>query len=223
LFGFLISFIGSPGTVTRLRAALYSAPGRLKTLAMTYDHLFLLTYTPRDGAEEAGYVRWLRQVDNPFFNRVPEVAHYSNWRLVDAPADARYRYFDLMGMVDAAAADRMFGRDDVKKFTAHWRELWGRDPGGSDLSRNAEVFRAERTARGNAMARWAAFVPGGSAAAMTDRGFSGWRIVQGLRSEPGFRNFAIKFLASDAKFGGLPAEVRAAARLAECIASPERF
>ncbi|MBM3503228.1 MAG: hypothetical protein FJX65_05075 [Alphaproteobacteria bacterium] len=188
---------------------------------MTYSTMFLLTYTPRDGAEDAGYARWIRQVDNPFFNGVPGIMHYSNWRFHEPSAGARFRYFDFMGLADRSVAESLFARDDVKAFTAKWRELWGRGPKATDLSVNAEIFLAERMTAGNAMMRWAAFVAG--AAVLPDRGFAGWRIVRGLRSEPSFKSFATKFLANAADFDLLPPEIRASAQLAECFASPDRL
>ncbi|MSO64574.1 MAG: hypothetical protein EXQ85_02005 [Alphaproteobacteria bacterium] len=191
--------------------------------APTADLMYLLTYTPRADAEDRGYIRWIRQVDNPFFNRVPGIAHYSNWRIVAPVPAARFRYFDFMALSGPDAVDRIYSNPEVKAFTAEWRALWGREPEASDTARNAEIFLACRTRIGRPMNHWAAFVPAASAEALSDGGFAGWQIEKGLRSEPTFRVFAVKFLERAADFDLLPVAIRASAVLAECFASPDRL
>ena len=39
----------------------------------------LLTYRIRDGADADGYDDWLRTIDNPFFNAIPDAARFANF------------------------------------------------------------------------------------------------------------------------------------------------
>ena len=49
--------------------------------------MILITYNVREGAEADGYEQWLRDIDNPFFNSVPGIRHYTNWKVVEGFPD----------------------------------------------------------------------------------------------------------------------------------------
>jgi len=89
----------------------------------------LLQYTPRAGAAEDGYDDWLRTVDNPFFNGVPGVVRYENWK-VQAPllGTPDYAYFDLMYVDGHAAIERVWSNPAVAEFAAEWTRRWGQVP-----------------------------------------------------------------------------------------------
>ena len=42
----------------------------------------VLTYSPRDRAEEDGYAAWVRRVHHPFFNAVPGMFRHPPWWLI---------------------------------------------------------------------------------------------------------------------------------------------
>src|SRR5438477_577884 len=50
----------------------------------SFDHAVFLTYTLPEDALARGYENWLRDVDNPFFNAIPGVGRYENWRIARA-------------------------------------------------------------------------------------------------------------------------------------------
>jgi hypothetical protein len=91
--------------------------------------LVVLQYTPRADAASRGYEDWLRKVDNPFFNRVPGIVRYENWKvhtaLVNTPD---YAYFDLMYVESPAAVDRVWADPAVVAFAADWTRQWGKVP-----------------------------------------------------------------------------------------------
>lgn len=60
------------------------------------DAMVFLPYTPRADADARGYDDWLREVDNPFFNAVPGIVHYSNWKVVGLAKTAAFSHFDFM-------------------------------------------------------------------------------------------------------------------------------
>ena len=59
--------------------------------------LILLVYTPREDSNARGYEAWLQEIDNPFFNDIPGIRHYTNWKTTSA-ADCAFPYshFDFM-------------------------------------------------------------------------------------------------------------------------------
>jgi hypothetical protein len=89
--------------------------------------LVVLQYTPRADAASRGYEDWLRAVDNPFFNSVPGIVRYENWR-VHAPllGTPDYTHFDLMYVEDEAAVERVWSNPVVAEFAANWTRQWGR-------------------------------------------------------------------------------------------------
>lgn len=102
--------------------------------------MLLLTYTPRADSEGRGYEDWLREVDNPFFNSQPGIAHYTNWKIVDERAGSfPFRYFDTMFIESEAA----FEAPEVRKFADGWVELWGIDPSAGHAAVNYQVLKTE--------------------------------------------------------------------------------
>lgn len=111
--------------------------------------VLLLTYTPRWGVDLDAYHRWLREVDNPFFNGRPVVRRYVNYRVV-APVlgDERFSHFDLLEIEGDGDAQSVFGDAEIDAFARQWVRLWGElpDPDASDQSVNYRVLLCEAVA-----------------------------------------------------------------------------
>ena len=89
--------------------------------------VLFIAYTPGADAEARGYTPWLRRVDNPFFNAIPGVRHYANWRIErvlsgDAPP---YDYFDFQGLAAEDDLHRVWFNPDLDGFRKEWIRLWG--------------------------------------------------------------------------------------------------
>lgn len=89
-----------------------------------YTTMVLLTYTPGSDVESKGYDDWLRQIDNPFFNTIPGIAHYSNWKVLEG-ADAPFTHFDLLGLDGPDAVDKVWFNADLDTFRDGWVAKWG--------------------------------------------------------------------------------------------------
>ena len=89
--------------------------------------VLLIVYTPGPGAEAGGYEGWLQKVDNPFFNAIPGVHHYANWKIErvlhgDAPG---YDYFDFQGLTHQSDLERVWFNPDLDHFRTEWIRKWG--------------------------------------------------------------------------------------------------
>jgi len=104
--------------------------------------MVFLPYTPRADSDARGYDQWLREVDAPFFNSVPGILHYSNWK-VSSPAPGAFTHFDFM-YLDSALADGVWTNQFVIEFASGWTETWGIDPKAEDLSVNYNSYRLKR-------------------------------------------------------------------------------
>lgn len=97
-----------------------------RTLANCPSVIFI-AYGVNEGAEERGYSDWLRRVDNPFFNAIPGVRHYANWRVQSvfkgAPMD--WDYFDFQGLTAEEALEPVWFNPDLDGFRREWIRLWG--------------------------------------------------------------------------------------------------
>jgi hypothetical protein len=103
------------------------------------DLMVFLPYTPRPDSASRGYEAWLVETDNPFFNSVPGILHYSNWRVTNPPA-GHFTHFDFM-YLDPATADSVWTNPDVIAFASGWTEQWGIDPKAADLSVNYNSYK----------------------------------------------------------------------------------
>lgn len=122
---------------------------------------FFLSYTPREDALRRGYEAWLRETDNPFFNSVPGVHRYVNWRVASSPVPAvPFGWFDFLELDGRGAVDPVWSNVALQQFAANWTDLWGRVPDAEDLSINYQVFLCEgrRTAAGSETG-WMVFRP----------------------------------------------------------------
>ena len=185
------------------------------------DTMILLTYTPRADSVARGYEDWLRRVDNPFFNGVPGIVRYMNWKVVQqAGASPGFAWFDFMLIENTVAADRIWTNPDVVKFTAGWRDLWGQGPKADDLSGNAHVYLAQRKGRGREPVGDRIVLIAGDAPA---DGVEQWGVERSIRGVQRFGRYSFAPLAGDKAFDAWKARAetwRLPVLEAVCVAQP---
>lgn len=95
-------------------------------------HMIFIPYRLPDGAEARGYAPWLRDVDNPFFNSIPGIHHYANWRIGQMLRGAApdWDWFDFKGLTTEDDLERVWFSPDLDMFRRKWLELWGYGAGG---------------------------------------------------------------------------------------------
>jgi hypothetical protein len=90
-----------------------------------YTTMILLTYTPGVDVERLGYDDWLRKTDNPFFNTIPGIAHYSNWKVLDGSGGLPFTHFDLLGLDGPGAVEQVWFDENLDRFREGWVAKWG--------------------------------------------------------------------------------------------------
>ena len=80
------------------------------------------------------YAAFLRDEDNPFFNRVAGVARYENH--VVRSGDLGWPYLDFLYVERAEDVERVFGDPELQAFQAGWVARWAIDPAAEDPSVN---------------------------------------------------------------------------------------
>ncbi|MFN6954114.1 MAG: hypothetical protein ACK4PG_04875 [Acetobacteraceae bacterium] len=85
----------------------------------------LLVYTLPATAMERGYEPWLRSTDNPFFNAIPGVHHYANWKLAPVPDGLGWSHFDFMALQGESDLERVWFNPDLDAFRSGWIAKWG--------------------------------------------------------------------------------------------------
>jgi hypothetical protein len=119
------------------------------------EAVIFIAYTVPEDAEARGYSDWLVTVDNPFFNAIPGVRHYANWRVeqVTQGAVPPWDYFDFHGIATHEDLERVWFNPDLDAFRAEWLRLWGYGRGDAPaVLRHAYLMRP--------VARRAETVPG---------------------------------------------------------------
>jgi hypothetical protein len=170
--------------------------------------LLLLVYTPREDSNRRGYEDWLRTVDNPFFNGVRGIRHYTNWKIVSA-ADCAvpYTHFDLMFLDNAAAKDAVWANPKVMAFAQGWTEAWGRYPNATPetMHMNYAVFLCSNLSGGDRVSsRAMAFMPGNDALAggPDDQVFA---VDEAILGDIRFQRFTLRYLPSERDFAAIAA------------------
>ena len=115
--------------------------------------VLFIVYTPGADAVAQGYEPWLVSVDNPFFNAIPGVHHYANWKfdrtLFGAPP--AYTYFDFQALAAAGDLERVWFNPDLDGFRTEWIRLWGYGaPSLSAAQANAYLMHPAGTPLGTA-------------------------------------------------------------------------
>ena len=213
---------GRPGWV----AEAFESDGSMNPSQM----MLLLTYTPRSDAEAREYDQWLQEVDNPFFNVVPGVVEYINWKIVAQKlGTVPFTHFDTMFVEDEAAVERIWSNLEVQRFADGWRELWALNPGAEDMSPNYQVTICRETASGDSHVRtpYAIFVPHIKAPDWREREYdvflrdvgtrflnsqseivhsSNWRVVGSILGSVWFSDFDLIYVERTGAFNRLAAD-----------------
>ncbi len=131
-----------------------------RTLEACPSVLFIV-YTPGPDAEAKGYEPWLVRVDNPFFNSIPGVRHYANWKIERVLAGTPpYAWFDFQGLEAETDLERVWFNKDLDAFRFEWVRLWGYGMGKPPpVQSNAYLMRPIQAARG--VPRRTALITGG--------------------------------------------------------------
>jgi hypothetical protein len=111
-----------------------------------FDMMIFLTYTLGEEALANGYERWVRDEDNPFFNAIPGMGRYENWKLVgERPADLQFGFYDFMNLASDADLERVWFSSALDDFRKGWIRKWGYG-GGSRIPSpaNASGWLARR-------------------------------------------------------------------------------
>ena len=103
-----------------------SLPDPERTLASCPQVIFIVYCLGAD-AEGRGYAPWLREVDMPFFNAIPGVRHYANWRLSGMLEGAPpvWDWFDFQGLSSEDVLEGVWFHPDLDEFRTNWVKLWG--------------------------------------------------------------------------------------------------
>jgi hypothetical protein len=84
-----------------------------------------IVYTLPETAEARGYEPWLREVDNPFFNAIPGVHHYANWKLVPPPSGLGWTHCDFQALTSEEELERVWFHPELDRFRSGWIAKWG--------------------------------------------------------------------------------------------------
>lgn len=101
-------------------------PDPARSLTGCQEVIFIVYCLPAD-AEGRGYADWLRRVDMPFFNAIPGVHHYANWRVSEVLRGAPpiWDWFDFQGLASGGDLERVWFNPDLDEFRVNWVKLWG--------------------------------------------------------------------------------------------------
>ena len=159
--------------------------------------ILLLTYTPRNDVDLKDYEVWLKKVDNPFFNNVIGIYHYSNWKVISSENKLSFTYFDFMCFNSISDFDKVWLNKEVVKFTAKWRELWGMAPESLDLSLNAKPYLFKRITNDKQVMAKKVSIEFSTSKPSHWKKSESWALVKALRDKPTFSTLRIKFLKAN--------------------------
>lgn len=118
----------------------------------------LIVYTVSADADARGYEPWLGEVDNPFFNAIPGVGNYSNWKIETLlhGDPLPYSHFDFQGLDSEAALEPVWFNADLDEFRKEWIRLWGYGTAKPDpVMANAYLMRPVLRRTGARLPRFA--------------------------------------------------------------------
>lgn len=148
-----------------------------------YRTMVFTTYTLRPGSEADGYDDWLREVDNPTFNKTPGIAHYANWKVKETlGAELPYTHLDLIGIDGADSLEQVWFDEPLEEFRKGWVKKWGSYAVANTARANTIGGLTERTkAASGPRTSHVIFVGGGVGAVGDDAGYDTWRIDELVR------------------------------------------
>jgi hypothetical protein len=192
-----------------------------------YDTMIFLSYTLPESAIPNGYIPWLKEVDNPFFNAIPGMGLYENWRnVVMRPADLPFQHFDFLHPVTADDLERVWFNKSLDDFRMGWIRKWGYGKTGTMPNPATAHGWISRRESDPAPRRHPWCVIAGDAPASA--GGERWRIVEAARKHyaigfappgenwrqplrpgqgPGFTTFAVHYAPDEAQARALADEL----------------
>ncbi len=113
--------------------------------------MLLLTYRLGARVDTHEYTLWLREVDNPFFNSIPGVVRYANWKVVDEKlGHVPFTHYDVLEIEDVDAWQIVWNNERLQEFAEKWTERWSvYGPGEQYAGLNYQVVLAEEIAAPN--------------------------------------------------------------------------
>lgn len=190
---------------------------------MLPDHMLFLTYTPRADSERRGYLPWLRAIDTPFFNSVPGIARYTNWKLINdgSPRKVDWEWLSLLYIEPGKTVDYIWSNEKLKKFANNWNIMWGRDPGNRDLSVNYQVMEAKRVQTSPEVLTDFVTMVLNPDRAKLPKGAEVWQVTHAMlgdtvQGEFAFVNLPVNGPGADPAWGKV-------VLLLECVAKPDSF
>lgn len=148
-----------------------------------YGTMVFITYTLRPGSEADGYDDWLREIDNPPFNKTPGIAHYANWKVKEnRGAELPYTHFDLIGIEGPESLEQVWFDEPLDEFRKGWVEKWGSFSVANPSKANTLGALSERIgAASGPRSGHVIFVGGPANAVSEDAGYDTWRIDKMVR------------------------------------------
>ncbi len=182
-------------------------------MSSSFDTMVFLSYTLPADALARGYEPWLREIDNPFFNAIPGMGLYENWKNVEMrPASLPFQHFDFLHPTSAADLERVWFNTDLDAFRQGWIKKWGYGTSGTTPTpASAYGWLAQRTSAPAAQRGPWCVITGDTSA---ETGGESWRIDAAMRKHyaigfappgepwrkplapgqgPGFRSFAVHY------------------------------
>lgn len=187
--------------------------------------MVLVPHTPREDALLRHYDTWLAEVDNPFFNGLPGVVHYANWRIRAPNPALPFTHVDFLRIESDEAAGELAGNAEMAEFEAEWTRLWGRypDPEANDPRLNGYLYLCHRLSGHRSKSRYVSVQPATECPDLDD-GTEVWEIVMPLIGDVRFAYLRVVPLEHPEDFSttkeALPAGCFGAA-VAELIAAPD--
>lgn len=190
---------------------------------MLSEHMLFLTYTPREDSELRGYIPWLRSTDTPFFNTVPGIQHYANWKLIEGGGSSKgnWGWFDFLHIEPGKGPEDIWENEKLAAFAKNWNVMWGRDPDNADLSVNYQIHEARRVqAPADTRTDFIALVLNPDRARLP-KGAEIWQVTKAVLGDAVQGEFAVVNLpigsqTADPAWGE-------AVLLAECLAKPDKY
>jgi hypothetical protein len=115
------------------------------------EAVILIVYSLPPDAIERGYEGWLGKEDNPFFNAIPGIHHYANWRVErtlggEPPS---WSHFDFLGMRRREDLEQAWFSPELDAFRRGWLKKWGyRSASVSELLGHAYLMQRVATPPG---------------------------------------------------------------------------